>query len=430
MKRLVLLLALIACNPNPATRPHGHGEGLGKQRAVGVIQHVVIIVQENRTFDNLFQGFPGADTQSWGLNPQNQQVTLQPVDMTAHYDIPHTHQAYESAWANGGLNGWPFETCVGPGCIANAQYGFVPQEQVQPYWDMASAYTIADRMFQSNEGPSQPAHDYLISGTSALTNGADFPKVSENGDASGCPPGGATVMSINADGTETTPVDGCRHTSSILGRADTASLSWRYYQDGTASSHGLWKAPNHNFKLSSNQADLANVISPPSQFLTDIGNGQLAAITYITPTAAASDHAGSTDGSGPAWVASVVNAIGTSPFWGSTVIFVVWDDWGGWYDHVAPPQRNAYELGFRVPLIVISPYAKDGYVSHTQHEFGSILHFTEEQFGLPSMGTTDALADDLSDCFNFTQPANAFNPIKGSKSFAYWRNQPRGVDDY
>ncbi len=90
------------------------------------------------------------------------------------------------------------------------------------------------------------------------------------------------------------------------------------------------------------------------------------------PTKLASDHPAVTDGSGPSWVASVVNAVGESPYWNDTAIFVVWDDWGGWYDHVKPHIFNNYELGFRVPFLVISPYARRHYISHTPHEFGSI----------------------------------------------------------
>ena len=120
---------------------------------------------------------------------------------------------------------------------------------------------------------------------------------------------------------------------------------------------------------------------------------------------AASDHAGGTDGSGPSWVASVVNAVGESQYWNDTVVFVVWDDWAGWYDHVRPPMYNSYELGFRVPLIVISRYAKKGFVSHRLYEFGSILKFIEVHFALGSLGTTDARSDDLSDFFDYMRRA-------------------------
>ena len=113
-----------------------------------------------------------------------------------------------------------------------------------------------------------------------------------------------------------------------------------------------------------------------------------------------------------------MNAIGNSSYWSNTAIFVTWDDWGGWYDHVLPPAYNSYELGFRVPLIVISPYARAGYVSHVQHEFGSILHFTEQQFSLGTLGYTDARADDLADCFDFAQAPVVFRTIPGALSLS------------
>jgi phospholipase C len=163
--------------------------------------------------------------------------------------------------------------------------------------------------------------------------------------------------------------------------------------------------------------------------LTDVAGGNLANVVWVMPTARASDHANITDGSGPDWVASIVNAIGQSKYWDNTVIFLTWDDWGGWYDHVSPPVYNSYELGFRVPLVVISPYTKKGYVSHVQHEFGSILKFTEETFGLGSLGTTDVRADDLSDFFNFNRKPRAFKQIPSVRHGDYYLGQPVSNED-
>ena len=177
--------------------------------------------------------------------------------------------------------------------------------------------------------------------------------------------------------------------------------SWRYYQAHLGA--GLWEGPDAIAHIRNSKSFATHVVAPPKQILDDIDAGHLADVVWVTPTAAESDHAGSTDGSGPSWVASIVNAIGSSKYWNDTAIFVTWDDWGGWYDHVPPPQYNSYELGFRVPLIVISPYAKQHFVSHKRHEFGSILKFAEETFNLESMNTTDVRSDDLSDCFNFSQ---------------------------
>jgi len=142
----------------------------------------------------------------------------------------------------------------------------------------------------------------------------------------------------------------------------------------------------------------------------------------VIPTGADSDHAKSNDGCGPSWVTSIVNAIGNSPtYWNNTVIIIAWDDWGGWYDHVPPPQviddgnswGSGYVYGFRVPMVVISPYVtKAGYISKVNHDFGSILKFIENNYNLPGLGYADTNAlDDLSDLFNFTQPPISFTSI-------------------
>ena len=180
-------------------------------------------------------------------------------------------------------------------------------------------------------------------------------------------------------------------------------------------------------------ADWSNVIVPQTNVLADIAAGNLAQVTWVIPNGEQSDHALSTDGTGPSWVASIVNAIGNSPYWADTAIILTWDDWGGWYDHVAPSIQNAYEYGFRVPLVVISPYAKSAYVSHVTHDFGSILHFIEATFGLPSLGYADARADDLSDCFDFIQMpiswVNVSAQVSAAQLVAQARSRPQTDPD-
>ena len=311
-------------------------------------------------------------------------------------------------------------------------YGYVPEKEVKPYFEMAEQYAFADRMFQTNEGPSFPAHQYIVSGTSAITDGsalsaADNPAHggTENG---GCDsPLGTLVKLINPAGTLTQSVYPCFKRISLMELLDRASLSWRYYQ--AHGGGGLWNAPDANLKIRRERSYGAHVLSPPSQVLTDIAQGNLANVVWVTPTNLDSDHALSNNGSGPSWVASIVNAIGESDYWKRTAIFVTWDDWGGWYDHVKPQIYNSYELGFRVPLIVISPYAKNHYVSHEQHEFGSILKFTEKVFGLQSMHTTDARADDLFDCFDFNKPPTKFKRIHAKYPPSYFYGLPSTEPD-
>jgi phospholipase C len=122
-------------------------------------------------------------------------------------------------------------------------------------------------------------------------------------------------------------------------------------------------------------------------------------------------------------VATIVNAIGKSQFWDSTTIFISWDDWGGWYDHVPPPQVDDMGLGFRVPVIVVSPYAKRGYVSHVTHESGGFLRYTEVVFNLPSLGTRDSISDDFSDCFDYSQPPAPYVEIPTGHSREFFLAQ-------
>jgi len=151
----------------------------------------------------------------------------------------------------------------------------------------------------------------------------------------------------------------------------------------------------------------------------------LPAVSWITPTCKNSDHAGCAGKTGPAWVASLVNAVGESPYWKSTAIFVIWDDYGGWYDHVPPRMLDYDGLGFRSPLLVVSPYAKLGYISHVHYEFSSILRFVEDRFGLRALAASDARATSpAADCFNFKQKPREFKPFRTLPGKDYFIQQP------
>ena len=153
--------------------------------------------------------------------------------------------------------------------------------------------------------------------------------------------------------------------------------------------------------------------------------GKLAAFTWVTPLCPDSDHLDCGGGFGPSWVTSLVNAVGKSKFWDSTVIFVQWDDWGGLYDPVPPPFKDYDGLGFRVPLIVISPYAKKDYVSHVQYETASVLRYAEDLFGLGQLSAADARATSpAKDSLNFNQKPRKFVPISAPLDASFFLNQP------
>jgi phospholipase C len=307
-------------------------------------------------------------------------------------------------------------------------------------------------MFQTNQGPSFPAHQFILSGTSAPSQTSPL-FAAENGSTSvvGCAaPPTSFVWMIDAAGVEASTQYPCFEHPTLTDLLESKGVSWRYYTSAGAGS--IWTAPNAiqhmcgpnapppNGTMCTGADWTNNVVQPTAQnpvpVLTDIANSQLPAVSWVIPDGSASDHALINDGSGPSWVAAIVNAIGNSPYWSNTAIFITWDDWGGWYDHVAPKVVNdgvswgsGYVYGFRVPMIVVSPYAKAAYISHVPHDFGSILKYIEGNFGLPSLGYADAPADDLSDCFSYSQTPIPFQTIAAPLSARHFLNDKRPPTD-
>ena len=407
--------ALAACSSSSVAPPV---RSQAVHATVSPIKHIVMIDLENRSFDSMFHGFPGADTANTGKMHDGTIVTLQPLPLTQINDLGHSRKDWIAAYDNGKMDGFDLEKLIaGTGQTPpppTYPYSYTDPSTIKPYWDMASQYTLADRMFQSNGGPSYPAHFYLIAGqTDAIFGNPTHPPW-------GCDDrAGSKVAYYKADGTVGYEFP-CIDMQTLADLLNTAGITWTSYTPALNASFEAYESINHirygpqwstNFPLN-------------SHILTDPGKGQLASVSWVIPTFSESDHPRSNKDIGPSWVASIVNAIGESPYWSSTAIFITWDDWGGWYDHVQPAQLDKFGLGFRVPLIIVSPYARHGYVSHTQHEFGSIVRFTEETFGLPSLGQTDSRADDLSDCFDFTQSPPPFVPIQSQLDAKYFLRQP------
>lgn len=362
------------------------------------IQHVVVIMQENRSFDHLFNGFPGADTVKTGMN-RGVSVPLTVTPLGNGPDVDHTHTGWWQQWDNGKMDGFANKGTMLP-------YTYIDPKETVPYWTLARQYTLGDRMFQSNTGPSFVAHQYMIAGQSG--------KASENPDSNtwGCDAKPSTrVPLIGPNGTDRGSVYPCFDYKTMADLLDAKHITWRYY--APSADEDLF------FMLSAYQAIRhirfgadwhEDVTSPETSVLSDIAAGKLAQVTWIVPAFNNSDHPGA-PAQGPDWVASIVNAIGSSKYWSNTTIFIAWDDWGGFYDHVPPPQTDDMGLGFRVPVLVVGPYAKRGYISHVTHESSGFLRYMEEIFNLPSLGTRDTNADDFRDCFDYSQPPTPFKPI-------------------
>jgi phospholipase C len=393
------------------------------------------------------------------------------------------------------------------------QYSYVQRSDVQPYFDIATNYGFANYFFQTNEGPSFPAHQFLFTGTSAPVaplnpNYLNF--VAENGanrlSPSGCDDNSTKAAMVDPTGTEGAgPFECYTHDSLVTNAKGDKGVTWRYY---TPALGVIWDAPEAIPEVCYGQNNLNNQFQPcaASEFtshvvlpnpkradggapiLTDIGNCELQQISWVIPDEVWSDHPSfdtHVPPLGPSWVANIVNAVGNSwtnsngkcDYWGypahagttpePTAILVVWDDWGGWFDHVKPPEvyrgtvnppacttQNAPNgwgcgnvYGFRVPFLAVSEYTQAGYVSGAcigncpnkvfpfVHDFGSILKFTEYNFGLNFI---DQSGDNGYADRNALDGANGNIPLSDFFSLSNQRNftsipvvyQPDFYEDY
>ncbi|MBV9647810.1 MAG: hypothetical protein JO043_10130 [Candidatus Eremiobacteraeota bacterium] len=369
------------------------GSGVGpstapsQQQLTAAVHHVIVIIQENRTVDNLFAGFPGADTQF----PPNYQI----VPLTLHADPRHDYDNFVAQYH---------------GQYPEVSYSVVRESDIDPYWQIASHYGFADEVLQSSQGQSFPAHQYLIAGQAGRDGpGGTFtiaqnPFSPPNTPIGGCnqdPTSWANQINLSTPwpGIQQSPIYPCLDYKTIFDLLDTAGLSWKYYTYGD--NNNFFTAPlgvQHLYQSGEAESHLA--IPTESKLCADIANQTLPAVSYVISRPLLDDHPLTTSLDGPKWVGAVANLVGQSPYWKDTTILVTWDDWGGWYDHVRPRIISSFEYGFRVPLLVISPWLKrPGVISHVARDQTAILHYIESVFHLPSLGMLDAKTDDLRDMF-------------------------------
>ncbi len=454
------------------------------QAQISNFEHVVVIVQENRTPDNLFQGlcarpygacsvpptfFAPYDLQTSNWKTKTGTIQPSPVALANTYDLAHSHGAFDTmcdvvagdppTCRMDGAAGIACTPNSGSTCPSDPQFKFVDNSTgiLDPYLTLATQYGWANYMFQTNQGPSFPAHQFIFGGTSAPTqqDDADGIFVSENtpkGAATGCNATSSTAVELISPRLGTPPY-GVQN-SSIFPCFEHQTMAdlvtdWKYYAAGAKS---IWTAPNAIDHICVPSGGIctgwgAHVdANNPSQVLTDLNNCVLGDLTWVTPTAANSDHASGNDGGGPSWVASVVNAIGNSTctdtvnfrrltYWQDTAIFITWDDWGGWYDHEPPTilagVEGDYQYGFRVPMIVVSAYTSPGYVDNNRYDFGSILRFIENNFaglGLREgeLGFADSRSTtDFSSFFRLNGRPRTFTTIDSPKKADFFINDPR-----
>ena len=338
-------------------------------KATTSINHVVIIMLENHTFDNFFGRFPGAN------GDPNLPQASNPIITDLGHDGPNALAAIDG----GKLDGFSPHGLV--------QYA---QSDIPNYWSYAQQFGLSDNFFTSDATSSTPNHINMIAAQSAGIDGTL---------GKGCySPQNMVLNSVDTAGNNYWSYT-CYNIANIPQELDTVGISWRYY-----SSTPIWNAPYFIKPLYN--TDSKNIIADSNQFVKDVKAGQMATVSWVTPTGTETDHPPVATLGAQNFVTNIANTIMQSSYWNNTAIFVTWDDWGGFYDHVPPPTIDGRGLGLRVPLLVISPYAKAGYISHAQGEFSSFVKFIEEDFNLPNLGQRDSLAStsDLMDFFDFNQP--------------------------
>lgn len=416
--------------------------GATSQQVAGFpIAHVIVITMENRTPDNLFsvsgltggKPYPGADATPVGIDVDGKSpIAFAPVSLADARDPGHAYSELVADWNNGQMNGfananvYPLGS-AGPVKIPNFANAFVPPNETILYHQLAYQYAMADRMFSSRLVASFPGHQFLIAGQSGA---------SENPPTTiwGCDsPAGATAPAFGPPELSTSGTFPCYDYRTVGDLLDAAGVSWKYYSgppgtiDGNIDAYGAIQHIRFG-------ADFAKVSTPLTNLNADLQNCTLPSVAYINAPTFASDHSATLSAGGPGfvgdiylqWIQTKFSSLAACQYLNNTAIIVTWDDSGGWADHVVPPKdATGASYGMRVPLLIISPYAKSGYssqrptgylpyVSHVQHDYGSIIRFIEKNFGLTpgALGQRDAQADDLGDMFayNSGQPVP---PVSG-----------------
>jgi phospholipase C len=395
----------------------------------GPIKHIILLVQENRSFDNLFATFPGANGATSGKTHDGKTIQLTIHSLTS-LDVSHDYNAYETDYDSGNMDGFDLAYFIHSKTRAGTYpYQYVNPSAIKPYWTLAQQYALADAMFQTQGSGSFTAHQDLIAGTTALDSTHSVID-SPLGSPWGCdaPPSTKTSL-ITTDGQYQRakgPFPCWNYpTGTLRDLLDAKGVTWKYYAPAYKAGGvgALWNAFAAIQPVRQGPEWQSNISIPETNILNDIKNNQLPKLSWVIPDQLDSDHPGTgqTHDDGPSWIAQVVNAVGGSSYWKSSAIIVVWDDWGGFYDHVPPAFLDDMGgLGFRVPMVVVSPYIPQGTISHTQYEFGSILKFIEQTFALGSLGTTDARATSIGDIFNLSQTPRPFKPIASLRSRNYF----------
>jgi phospholipase C len=364
------------------------------------IKRVVYLMLENRSFDNLFGAFPGANGTKTGASFGTERPLNHCPDWLPG-DLPHDAAAAIKNFNRGAMDGF----AIGAFGWIYGYSQFIEQD-IPNYYHWAREYVLCDNFFASQRGPSFPNHLYWIAGAGggSIDNPENIRVLRDGGQqykSWGCDAYGDDVyVLVKDENGQITKHDTCFTLPTVGEQLSERKIDWAAYSASPNQPGYIWQA----------YSSIANVygselwdrhMAPVDRLLEDIEAGALPSVTWITPRFQLSDHPPYSTGHAHNWVTQVVNGIMRSPMWESVAIFITWDEWGGFYDHVVPPEIDHIELGFRVPLLVISPYAKRGYIDDGMAEFTAPLRFVSDNWELPYLSNRIRMSHNFEHVFDF-----------------------------
>ena len=374
-----------------------------KATAATPIQHIVFMLKENHTFDSLFGQFPGVDGATTGVvkvNGVDKTVALNPGQVVPT-NFCHTFACANKAYDGGAMDAFNLADSNHCGTAPYVCYQSGDSALVPNYWQLAQHFVLNDNAWSSLRGPSFPNHLF----TMAAGSGPDIPHsvIGNGGSTWGCDSTSTTRVPL-LNGTRVFP---CFTFSTLVDEMQTAGVSWKYYAPQPGQGGYIWNTANAFSDIRNTSLWKSND-RPWQQFATDAAGGTLPQFSWLTPPWIDSEHNSTNVCTGENWTVNAINAVEQGPDWASTVIVLTWDDYGGFYDHVSPQNVDQLGYGFRVPMMIISPFANanddvsNPHVSHVQVELSSVLQLGEQVFGLPSLGRRDVTAGSILQMLDFS----------------------------
>ncbi len=404
----VLAALLLALGASLTAAAGGAGLDNGSRTSAcsdvcGPIRHIIILVKENHSFDNIYGRFPGADGTRYA-EVGKRRVRLNVTPDRLKEDLGHGQWASVRATNKGRMNQFfKVDRAIQNGKdMADSQF---ERKQIPNYWKYAKDFSLADHFFSTSQGGSFPNH--LVTITGQTLHSVDEPVRHGKLRSWGCDAGKRTRVQLFKSGVSSY-VFPCFNAETLADEADAAGVSWRYYAPSKGHFGYYWSSFDSIKHIRDSQQWATNVV-PDSRFDKDVRSGSLPAISWLIPDLKVSDHPPESMCRGENWTVERINQLMRSPLWSSTVIVLTWDDFGGFYDHVAPPYVTTYEYGIRVPLLVISPFTKRGLIYHGRLDFSSIVKFVEDQYGLPHLANYDRSVDSIGSMVDPSQ--TPLNPV-------------------